>query len=190
MTPPLPRPTLFLDVDDVLCPNAPFGGLHVQRALARPDEAPPDIFERLFSREAVDVLNDLLEEFSPRIVLTTSWLSMLDRRHFVDVFSRCRLPRVASALHEYWDAPTNRGTSRLQAIEKWLERHHQGQPILVLDDIQSGESIIDSFLHTSGRAVLCGATGCLQRRHLATARGALLRPYLHSEPRRRGMPGE
>jgi len=106
LTPSPLRPTLFLDADDVLCPNTPFGGLHVQRALARPHEAPSDLFERLFSTEAVDVLNQLLEEFSPRVVLTTSWLSMLDRPHFIEVFNRCRLPRVATALHAHWDAPT------------------------------------------------------------------------------------
>ncbi|QPF72683.1 hypothetical protein G8A07_06910 [Roseateles sp. DAIF2] len=177
-----PRPTLFLDCDDVLCPNAPYGGLHAQLALARPDDAPPDIFERLFSPESVDVLNELIDEFSPRVVLTTSWLAFLDRPHFIEMFSRCRLEGVAANFHKRWDVPTDRGASRLQAIENWLERHHLGEPILVLDDIQSGESLVGSFLQASGRAVLCGATGCLQRAHLAEARSALLRPYLHSEP--------
>lgn len=90
------RPTLFLDFDDVLCPNTPYGGLHVQRAFARPTEAPPDLFERLFSQEAVEVLNKLVEEFSPGVVLTTSWLKLLDRAHFVDLFSRSGLERAST----------------------------------------------------------------------------------------------
>lgn len=176
------RPTLFLDCDDVLCPNTPYGGLHVQRAFARPTEAPPDFFERLFSPEAVGVLNKLIEEFSPGVVLTTSWLALLDRAHFVDLFSRCGLERVSSHLHQYWDAPTNRGGSRLAAIEGWIARHHEGEPILILDDVQSGESLIDSFFHETGRAILCGVEGCLTMAHLQAARTALQRPYSRAEP--------
>jgi hypothetical protein len=182
MSSTLHRPTLFLDFDDVLCSNTPYGGLHVQRALARPTEAPPDLFERLFSPEAVGVLNRLIEEFSPGIVLTTSWLALLDRAHFVDLFSRCGLERISSNLHRYWDAPADRGASRLSAIEGWISLHHESEPILILDDVQSGESLVDSFFHECGWAVLCGVEGCLTMAHLEAARAALRLPYSRSEP--------
>ncbi|MDC8786312.1 HAD domain-containing protein [Roseateles koreensis] len=178
-----PQPTVFLDIDGVVCPNLPFGGMHVYRALYRLEDAAPDLYERLFAPEAIEVLNVLAEQFKPRFVLTTTWLALLDRHHFVDVFGRCGLSQVASSLHEQWDAPTNRGVTRLEAIKRWLEQHHNGEAILVLDDVESGESLQGSTLETAGRVVLCDVDGCLRRSHLEAARSALRRP-IYQRPSR------
>lgn len=183
MLSPSARPVVFLDLDDTLCLNAPYGGMHVHQAMHAPDDAPADLYERLFAPESVLVLNALLEEFNPCIVMTTSWLALLQREHFVELFRRTGLQHAAGALHPHWDATANRGVSRAEAIDNWLTRHHKdGQPILILDDVSSGESLVDSFHASAGRAVLCAIDEGLQRRHLSAARNALRRPYVHSRP--------
>ncbi|MDA8447327.1 HAD domain-containing protein [Paracidovorax valerianellae] len=176
------RPIIFLDIDDVLCPNQPYGSSHVFDALFSPQRASPELYERLFSEEAIAVLNQLVAEFTPAVVLTTSWLLLLQQHHFVDLFNRCGLSCVASSLHDCWGAFGSLGDSRLQVIEEWLEKHHAGEPVLVLDDIYSGESLIDSFLSQTGRAVLCEGQGGLTSNHLEPARRALRRPYSRHEP--------
>ncbi|WP_175538192.1 HAD domain-containing protein [Mitsuaria sp. PDC51] len=176
MTVAAKRPTVLLDVDDVLCPNQPFGGLHVFRALHGLDVAVPDLYEKLFAAQAVALLDELMCELSPRVVLTTSWLSLLKRPHFEHVFRRCGLASVADNFHVHWAAPTNRDESRLDAVQRWLRAHHNGEPFVILDDVESGESLTGSTLDVAGRVALCDATGCLQPSHLQLARRALQRP--------------
>lgn len=170
------RPSILLDVDDVLCPGSPYGGHHVYESFRYPAHRPSDLYSRLFSAQAVEVLNELLDEFAARFVLTTSWLSLLDRPQFVHVFEQCGLPRVAEGFHRHWAAPTNRGESRLDAILRWLRAHHDGEPFVVLDDVESGQSLAGSTLEAAGRVVLCAATGCLQPSHRQLARQALRWP--------------
>lgn len=146
---------LVLDLDDVLCMNEPYGGLHAHHAAYNPGQVPPDLYNTLFRREAVDALNVLLDEREPRIVLATTWLALLQRQHFVDLFRLTGLERVGTNLHAVWDAPADRGVSRLAAIDRWLQRNHRGEPYLVLDDLESGESLIGSRHAKAGRAVFC-----------------------------------
>lgn len=176
------RPIIFLDIDDVLCPNQLYGSSHVFDALYNPERASTELYEGLFSRESIYVLNQLVAEFKPAVVLTTSWLLLLQQHHFLALFNRSGLSCVASSLHDCWGAFGNLGDSRLQVIDDWLVQHHSGEPILVLDDVNSGQSLIDSFLVESGRAVLCEEGSCLKLEHLPVAREALRRPYSHSHP--------
>lgn len=155
MTNPTERPTVFLDIDDVLALNERYGGFDVQRAMAVPDDAADDLYRSLFSPAAVQALNTLLREFSPRLVLTTSWLALLERRQFISLFARTGVDISDATLHPHWDAQQDRGVSRLQAIERWMGRHHRGEPVLVIDDYSSGESLVGSAWQKSGRVVLC-----------------------------------
>lgn len=175
-------PTVLLDLDGVLCENDIYGGRHVYESFRYPAHRPSDLYSRLFSAQAVVVLNELLDEFAARVVLTTSWLSLLDRPQFVHVFKQCGLPHVAEGLHLHWAAPTNLGESRLDAILRWLRAHHEGEPFVILDDADSGEGLAGSKLEEAGRVVLCGATGCLQPSHLELARRALGQPVYESHP--------
>lgn len=176
------RPVLFVDIDDVLCLNEPFGCIHVRNALRSRTDAPPDLWARLFRAESVQALNSLLAEFNPKVVITSSWLSLLDRDDFIHVFQATGIEKLSSNFHEFWDAPTNYGTSRLDAIENWLQAHHAGEPILILDDPESGESLVDSFHHQAGRALLC-EPGCgFNPTLLAAAARALRTPYSRLEP--------
>jgi len=176
------RPLLFCDLDDVLCLNKPFGVTHVRDALYRPAEAPPYLWRLLFSNEAFSALIELLKAHEPQVVITSSWLSLLDRHHFVEVFTRTGLELLATNLHDHWDAPTKYGESRLEAIDAWLEAHHVGEPVLILDDYASGESLIDSFHHEAGRALLCRAGKGFHSGMLADANSALQTRYSRVEP--------
>ena len=108
---------------------------------------------------------------------------MLAREDFIEIFCRTGLQKVAAALHAHWDAPSNRGTSRAEAIDAWLARYHEeGQPVLILDDVSSGESLVGSFHESCGRAVLCEVDRGLNVGYLSLARQVLRRPYVHSQP--------
>lgn len=181
MTPAL-RPLLFCELDDVLCTGRLYGCVHARNALIQPESAPSDLWTALFEAEAVEALNILLDEFNPWTVITSSWLSLLDREHFIQVFKRTGLARLADNLHTHWDAPAVRGRSRLEAIDTWLEAHQTCEAILILDDVSSGESLIGSFHEESGRALLCEPGQVFHVGMLDAARHALRRPYLQNEP--------
>ena len=61
------RPLIFLDLDDVLCINAPYGGYGV-----RLSDRSVDFWDRLFHKPAVDTLLQIIAEHNPYFVLTTS----------------------------------------------------------------------------------------------------------------------
>ncbi|MDM0054028.1 HAD domain-containing protein [Variovorax sp. J22R115] len=162
-------PIIFLDVDDVICINAPYGGYDV----VAPDR-PADLWEKLFHPAAVDTLLTILSEHRPHVVLTTSWLRMMDREGFEVLFRRTGLDELSRALHpKAWEAPQARGETRLEAIEKWLAANRKDEPFVILDDPLSGTGLIDSSLFNNGRVVLCELSVGLTADHLAIVRRAL-----------------
>lgn len=162
------RPLLFLDIDDVLCLNAPYGGYDVVVA-----PRPEDLWTKLFAPGAVDTLLAAIEEHRPRVVLTTSWLRLLDKQDFEGVFQATGLGQLAERFHEHWDAPQNSGETRLEAIERWLLRHHRGEPFVVLDDTLSGTGLAGSRIDLMGRLVLCEVNVGLHAGHVAAIHRAL-----------------
>ena len=165
------RPILFLDLDDVICINAPYGGYDVL-APNRPD----DLWEKLFHKPAVEALLQIIDEYQPHVVLTTSWLRLMDRDGFEDMFVRTGLSKVTSSLRPTaWEAPQSSGETRLEAIEGWLAAHHGQEPFVVLDDALSGTGLIDSSLHEDGVVVLCELNVGLTSDHLDKVRRALVR---------------
>lgn len=173
-----PRGLLLLDIDDVLCLSNPRGGYRARSALLRPKDETRDFWKQLFDVEAVRALQELMMECQPQVVLTTSWLAFMEREHFVEVFKLTGLDAVAEALHRYWNAPADLGVSRHAAISRWLEAHHRGEPLLILDDTLSGESLIESEWDAAGHQILCDAGRGFNRELLPTAIRALRTPYL------------
>lgn len=171
------RPTLLLDVDGVLCLNRPYGCLHARFSQYRPHKAPPGIWQQLFSADAVSALGTLVDEFQPSVVLTTSWQALMEREHFFDVFTRTGLPEVARSFHSQWAAPQNRNQSRLDSIGAWMRSHHRGEPILVLDDHQSGHTLVGSQWEASGQQVLCDEERGFHSGLLPAARRAFLASF-------------
>lgn len=145
------RPLLFLDFDDVICLSAPYGGYEVFTT----DAQPFDLWDKLWSQEALAVLKAVVERFNPHIILTTSWLRLADREGFEQIFARTGLDWLASRLHKAWEAPQDRGKTRAEAIEAWLNARYEGEPLVVLDDHYSGSGLKASRLFKAGHVVLC-----------------------------------
>ncbi len=176
------RPVLLLDIDDVLALNTHYGARQVRNAMLAPDQAPADLFDKVFSKAGIKYLNVLVDEFSPAVVMTTSWLAFLDREHFVRLFQQTGVHITDESFHRVWDAPQNYGTTRLDAITRWISENHDGEPLLILDDYLSGEGLVDSILDQSGRVVLCNVGVGFNSSLLKAARLALKRPYDPARP--------
>jgi len=164
------RPLLFLDFDDVLCLNKPYCSHDVFQKEA---ERPIDLWERLWHPPAAQTLLSIVDEYRPYIVITTNWLRLLERDAFIALFKRTGLDVIADVLHDVWDAPQDRGSTRYEAIEKWLREHYDGQPLVVLDDERSGTGLLGSRLDKAGCVVLCKAGVGLHTGHLPAVRSAL-----------------
>ncbi|RYH21339.1 MAG: hypothetical protein EON54_25665 [Alcaligenaceae bacterium] len=180
--PMLNRPTLFLDLDDVLALSQRYRDLAVQHAMASPEIAPKDLYEKVFSPQAVHALNELIREFDPRVVLTTSWLSLLCRESFILLFERTGVSITLESLHPHWAVAQSEGISRHEAIDRWLECHHDGEPMVVLDDFASGEGLVDGLWHQAGRVVLCDVGVGFNSTLLLEAREALRMPFNRMQP--------
>jgi hypothetical protein len=144
------RPILFLDIDDVLCVNAPYGGYDMAMK-----NKPDDLWEKLFAEEPKRVLMDVLERFDPAVVMTTSWLMFLEREAFAAVFDKTGLSALSMRFHEQWEAPWTRDRTRCDAIDGWLARHHRGEPYAILDDNISGTGLMASDHDLMERVVWC-----------------------------------
>jgi hypothetical protein len=155
------RPLLFLDFDDVICINSKYGSKDL--AAAPP---PPDLWTALFHEPAVATLRLVAEQFHPAVVITTNWLRFLDRDGVEGLFRRTGLDAIADSLHPHWDAPQDRGATRLSAINAWLSKYHRGEALVVLDDELSGTGLRGSSLHRKGCVVLCEVGVGLHRGHL------------------------
>jgi len=164
------RPLLFLDFDDVLCLNEPYGS---QDVFQKDAERPIDLWERLWHPPAAQTLLSIVDEYRPYIVITTNWLRLMERDAFIALFEHTGLGVIADLLHDVWDAPQDRGCTRYQAVEKWLREHYDGQPLVVLDDELSGTGLRGSSLDKAGCVVLCKAGVGLHAGHLPAVRSAL-----------------
>jgi len=168
------RPLLFLDMDDVLCLNDPYGGYDV--LLASRGDVPEDLWLKLFHPQARAVLLQTVQEHQPAVVLTTSWIRFLERPGFEAIFKKTGLEMLSASLHEAWEAPQVHGQTRCQAIEGWLSKHRSSEPFVVLDDTVSGTGLKGSKLYKAGRVILCDVGVGLQEAHLPSIRAALNKP--------------
>lgn len=172
------RPLLFLDFDDVFCLNNPYGGYDV----AAPNP-PADLWEKLFHAPAVAILKAIVDEAQPQIVITTSWLRVFDKEGLEQVFERAGLSWIKASLHEQWEAPPLLRDNRANAIERWLLKHHAGEPFVVLDDHYSGTGLAASKMNRQGRVVLCKKDVGLLPEHLPLALAALRKQH-RSRPKK------
>jgi hypothetical protein len=165
------HPLLFLDFDDVICLNKPYGGYDV-KIFANVDP-PKDFYEKLFDQKAKEILLSILNEFNPRVVITTSWLKFMNRDSFVTLFKKTGLEQVADSLHEQWDAPQLHQSNRLDAISQWLQKFHENdEPFIILDDKESGSKLRGSKFDTAGQLILCDLDIGLKPHHLETIRAS------------------
>lgn len=151
------RPTIFLDLDDVLTVSREFSSYQVMATFKSGDiDGWPELWDGLIFAEARDNLAALHGEFWPQYVVSSSWSNYLTREQMQDVFRRTGLGFVADNLHTQWTTPKSNEWTRLDEIEYWIEDFTQpGSAILVLDDHLSGSALHESLLDRHGQVVLC-----------------------------------
>ncbi|MFZ4479082.1 MAG: HAD domain-containing protein [Rhodoferax sp.] len=163
---PALRPVLFLDLDDVLCLNTPYGGYDVIQALSEVQKKTAtldhfgEMWAQLFVPAAKARLQALDEEFSPKYVMSTSWRRFLDKHAFQTVLQCCELEFVSSKLHENWQTPSFLSSQlRSREVGCWFDENtEQRGNWVVLDDEHSGTGL-DRWLVKEDLAciVLCRA---------------------------------
>jgi hypothetical protein len=159
---------LFLDIDDIVCLNRPYGAYDVMTT-----DVSAEVYEQLMHAPAVDVLLAALAEHRPRVVMTSSWIRFIDRERLADVFQLSGLGEVVDSLHDAWEAPQASRATRAQAIELWLSQHHAGERFAILDDDLSGTGLRGSAFDAAGRVVWCERDVGLLPAHLPLIRRAL-----------------
>lgn len=157
------RPIIFLDFDDVLCLNAPYGGYDAKLALVRAPRSgdsiddTTELWNRLFDSNAKQNLQAIDEEFSPRYVLSTSWTWLFEKDELIEIMRLSGLNFVATNLHETWSTPKReRSGVRADEVRGWLNLYHDCANVwVVLDDKLSGTGF-QSWGHKAlANVVLC-----------------------------------
>lgn len=138
---------LFLDIDDVVCLNRPYGGYDVALALSPKSlgkaSAPPGLWDELFDATGREHLRRIDHEFRPVYVISSSWTRVLDDDKLRDALIRGGLGFVVGNLHRNMVTPTIRGrTNRWSEISLWLQGHPEfANKWVVLDDELSGTGL-------------------------------------------------
>ncbi len=162
------RPLVLLDLDDVLCLNRPYGGYDVAQKTW-----PDDLQSRLWHQPALDVLEPLVVEFKPHVVITSSWLRLMLLESIEALFRVSGVPWLADALHPQGEALQSSGKTRLDAIDAWLTLHHSTAPYVILDDPLSGTGLVGSRHYRDGRLVMCAVDDGLLPVHAERIQRAL-----------------
>ncbi len=151
------RPLIFLDLDDVLAVSREYTSHQVMASFKSGDlDGWTELWSGLFLAEACANLTTLHDEFWPQYVVSSSWSTYMTRVQMKEVFRRTGLEFVADNMHKYWTTPKGPGSARNNEIKNWIAKHGQrAQPTLVLDDHESGWSLLESFLDLQGVLVLC-----------------------------------
>jgi hypothetical protein len=181
-------PIVFLDIDDVLCLNDPYGGLDALEAVKGRHADPDTVLRKIFAAEPKRVLESVHREMGGqlRYVISSSWRQVFSREQIERVFRTADIGFVGVCLHEKWETPSRlRSTYRIEEIESWLHHYHQGEPFVVLDDEYSGTSLtgIDEDLKhpLAVRVVLCPVGVGLTVERLPAILDALRRPFAKFE---------
>lgn len=166
--PPGPAPLLFLDIDDVLI---------LERGTSfdkhRVGELPPEVCMQLIHPPAGQALTAVLEEFQPRVVVTSNWTRFVSKTAFERLLRLAGYSMIARSLHDVWSTVRHPGATRLQAVDQWLAEHYGGEPFFIIDDHDSGAALRGSRHDLAGRVLLCDVGVGLHVGHLPRIRGAL-----------------
>jgi len=176
-------PIVFLDIDDVLCLNDPYGGSDALEAVNGRGVDPDAVLREIFAAGPKRVLENLHEQMGRRLryVISSSWRQAFSRGQIERIFRSANLGFVAVGLHEEWKTPSGPWmTCRIEEIESWLRQHHRGEPFIVLDDDYSCSTPVgfdEGSPHPlAERVVLCTVGAGLTAGHLAVIVDALRRP--------------
>ncbi|MFO1262493.1 MAG: HAD domain-containing protein [Rhodoferax sp.] len=154
---------LFLDLDDVLCLNNPFGGYDVLELLLevrsghKTEADLQAIWNQLFDDGAKANLANIHDEFAPVYVMSTSWSRFCDRSLLEAILQSTGLSFVADNLHEDWETEKATGQTRAEQVRSWLHRHPEFERRwVVIDDEASGSGLNSDWFAADGPfVVLC-----------------------------------
>lgn len=177
-------PILFLDFDDVLCLNRPYGGYEAQICVQGRHPRPEEVWALIFDAEATATLRQVFDSTSGiRVVISSNWRECFERDEMVTVLMKTGLAVVAQALEEgeRWRTPVGAWKNkRIDDVLAWLHAHHAGEPFAVLDDTYSGNSLRpalhDPSHRLAGRVLLCREGVGLRPEHLSPLLAALRLP--------------
>lgn len=189
----LGNPLVFLDLDDVLCTNDPYGGFDAIAAVNGQHLNPDAVYRELFAPAAVRALERVHDEMEAglRYVISSTWRESFTRHQFISVFRCAGLGFVADNVvaGEKWRTPSKfRRGQRVDEIVQWLDRHHQGEPFVIVDDTYSGASLMAAMDGSAqakrhpfaGRVVLCEENVGLTDAHVQFIVDALRREVVWS----------
>jgi hypothetical protein len=163
-------------MDDVLCLSDVHHSGQLLEVVQGTIPDYPELWAHLVDVDAAENLRLLNDEFMPVYVISSSWATYLDRDQMSDVLTRTQLKFVVENLHEEWRTPRALSSSRRDEIEWWLDAHRQPeQPFLVIDDTDSGDTLMHSPLALDGHVVTCEAYKGLNSTKLEEARVRLRR---------------
>lgn len=155
--------TVFLDLDEVLCIGQAEACLSLSRAFRRGELPSSHQLAALFSPVARNALAMAHRRSQgAKYVISSTWREHLSREQMVLVLDGGGLHFVAENLHagDAWRCvPKRVYRERRAEILHWLNTHHQGEPFVVLDDLNSADQL--TFVHERpgcpllGRVVLC-----------------------------------
>lgn len=146
------KPILFLDIDDVICFNDPYGGYNAFLAVNDLNNKRQNaIWKELFNKKAVSYLKQLIVENDFQIVLSTSWKDLFSKDDLIKVLNNCGLEFITGRIHNSWCTPYIHNGSRGEEIYQWLDANPTDS-FVILDDEHSGKDW-DHNKHKN--AVLC-----------------------------------
>ncbi|MDB5819506.1 MAG: hypothetical protein JWQ11_3146 [Rhizobacter sp.] len=166
MSTPLASPIVFLDIDDVLCLNAPYSGFDVIDVFRGRRSDRGDVLANSFSPEPKAALRRLHEALggNVRYVVSSSWRLYVSRAQFDELLRANGVGFVADHLEPQARWATSEmfvKGARAAEIMAWLRTHGESEPYVVLDDRVSGEGLYDDAAHDEqtraflDRVVLC-----------------------------------
>ena len=175
---------LFLDLDDVMCLAAPFGGHDAFDALTGKRLDVERVYRTLFHAPAVKALRKVHERLGGRLryVISSTWRTIFNRAQLRHVLREAGLGFVADGLEDRarWATPVLDEHDRHAEIGVWLARYHAGEPFAVIDDSRSGATL-DAALADPDRIVICTPEVGLEMQHVAQLARALTTPKTNNE---------
>jgi hypothetical protein len=176
---PAGAPIVFLDLDDVVCLYEHFGAEAALECVTAKRTHVDLVYGLLFALEPVKALRAIHDAMGGhvRYVVSSTWRRHFNRAQLRHVLRESGLDFVSACMEsrERWCTPSLETPDRRREIELWLEKHHAGEPYVVLDDVKSGQSLGLARIGDpiADRSILCEARVGLEQRHVEHAIAAL-----------------
>lgn len=155
---------IFIDFDDVLCLNDPYGGYDALESLGKVQKGEATvkgfqhIWNVLFDKRATANLRRIHDELTPVYVISSSWTKFMNRDAVCAVLWHGGLDFVCKSLHDDWETVKAASDLRSREIGLWVERHPEFKDAWVaLDDKYSGTGFAryDTGDSNNEFAILC-----------------------------------